>query len=193
MIKAEKTSLTCQQTTRIDYAASDFLMNPDRSSDKSKDVSRASSGLSTSVGSIIEHCNRLYTDLDCQPMNPPLKKQPVKPSTSDRFMDHISGENLLINPERAQQLLENREAEIFKDCKDFHDKFITKYHELQQERGLAAKALILACSSCTKLDYLPAKCRSKTKHTCAREVINFFHDFKTHLERRQAERHNLEG
>jgi hypothetical protein len=35
-------------------------------------------------------------------MNPPLKKQPIKPSTSDRFMDHISGENLLINPERAQ-------------------------------------------------------------------------------------------
>jgi hypothetical protein len=105
MIKAETTSLTCQQTTKINYAASDFLMNPDRSNqqnEKLKEVTRPNSGYSTSVGSIIDHCNKVYTDLECQTMNPPLKKQPIKPSTSDRFMDHISGENLLINPERAQ-------------------------------------------------------------------------------------------
>lgn len=103
MNNLEKTSLTGQPAvcvTRINYAASDFLKKSGKQTEKSTSI-KLISDASTSAGSIINHCNKVYTDLDFQSLNPPLRRPHIKMSTSDRFMEHISGDNFLINPERA--------------------------------------------------------------------------------------------
>lgn len=93
-------------------------------------------------------------------------------------MENISFENLLFNSDRVLQLIEGDQSEIFQDCRDFHNKFMT----LLQESGLT-HSQSFACESCMKVAYLPPVCRSRTKYNCSREVVKFYHDFKTHLER----------
>jgi len=123
-----------------------------------------------------------------QVQNPALKKPSVKATTSEKFMENISFENLLFNSDRVLQLIEGDQSEIFQDCRDFHIKWMTLLHE----SGLTHSQQF-ACENCLKVAYIPQICRSKTKYNCAREVVKFFHDFKMHLDRLAITRCNNNG
>jgi hypothetical protein len=49
-----------------------------------------------------------------------------------------------------------------------------------------------ACENCQKLDFLPENCCSKSRSTCARQVVKFFFEFKAFIEK-QANRRNEES
>ena len=48
-----------------------------------------------------------------QVQNPALKRPSIKATTSEKFMENISFENLLFNSDRVFQLIEGDQSEIF--------------------------------------------------------------------------------
>jgi hypothetical protein len=52
-------------------------------------------------GSTGEHMRQVQTDMEWQPVNPALKRVHPKPTTSDKFSEHLLFDNLLFNSERV--------------------------------------------------------------------------------------------